>query len=65
MAVSQGHRLRMKFVNFLATRAIITIQFADIIHFILHRMSCCTGCHVAPEVMLHTWRVLEDSNGGW
>ena len=31
----------------------IIIQFSNATNFMLHRMSCCTGCHVAPEVMLH------------
>ena len=46
MAVSQGHRLRMRFVNFWPPKPL----FSD---SILHRMSCCTGCHVALDVMLH------------
>ena len=31
----------------------IIIQFSNATNVMLHRMSCCTGCHVAPDVTLH------------
>ena len=46
-------RLRKKKVVALCQRLLhIIIQFSNATNFMLHRMSCCTGCHVAPDVML-------------